>query len=651
MLKSLREIVTKWIIRLFIGVIALSFAIWGIADIFQPDYDPILAEVGGEEIPASTFQTTLRNNLYTFSQFEGRPITLEEARSGGLGREVLNNLIQQALLNESAHDLGLSIPNDVIVEKIKKDGRFVGASGEFERTIFDHVMRNSSSTEATYVDEQRRLMASRQLVQALTAGIIAPASMADTIYRYANEIRVADYIELSSSAIPSPDVPDEAQLRILYDDVKESRFISPEVRALDILVLNTEDIRSIIKEPTEEELQEEYKNRKSLLDIPERRAFDRLTFSDKEQAQVAIVRIDNEEVDYDTLVTERGFTLADIDSGLLSQDEILGNELAETVFALGVGEISKEPVKTPLGAVLPRLREIASAQESHFEEERDDIRDSIVNERTLDEIYGVRDLIEDSRGAGESLEEATKVFGFSIIHIPEITEDQTDLDGNRITDFPNITGLLPLAFELDVGEESLPGDTDDGGFYWIDIVSISPEDVRPFEDEKVRTELEVLYRENFVQRSLEEWAEKLVRRGNDGESFERIAEGYNLTVKTTEAMERDAPNNDFTSEALQILFETPQGEFNWGINNAKGTVFVLRTHDVMIPTEAVEGEALAEIEDQLKYNISIDMLADYIAGSRDEVGVSINQTVLERVLSGEPLGPPPGSIAPAGGLF
>ena len=36
----------SWAIKIFLGLIALSFAVWGIGDIFRGNSDPIVASIG-----------------------------------------------------------------------------------------------------------------------------------------------------------------------------------------------------------------------------------------------------------------------------------------------------------------------------------------------------------------------------------------------------------------------------------------------------------------------------------------------------------------------------------------------------------------------------------------------------------------------------
>ena len=53
MLDAMRKRTGSLVVKLFIGLLALSFAVWGIGDIFRGSQDPTVVDVGGTAIRAS----------------------------------------------------------------------------------------------------------------------------------------------------------------------------------------------------------------------------------------------------------------------------------------------------------------------------------------------------------------------------------------------------------------------------------------------------------------------------------------------------------------------------------------------------------------------------------------------------------------------
>ena len=63
MLQNLFSNLKSLTIKLFLGLIALSFAVWGVGDIFQGGSDPIIATIGKTEITASQVAQTYNREL------------------------------------------------------------------------------------------------------------------------------------------------------------------------------------------------------------------------------------------------------------------------------------------------------------------------------------------------------------------------------------------------------------------------------------------------------------------------------------------------------------------------------------------------------------------------------------------------------------
>ena len=71
------------------GILIVSFAIWGIGDIFRGAARTTVATVGKTEISAETFRAAYQNELQRSSVSCGQSITPDQARALGIDRQVL----------------------------------------------------------------------------------------------------------------------------------------------------------------------------------------------------------------------------------------------------------------------------------------------------------------------------------------------------------------------------------------------------------------------------------------------------------------------------------------------------------------------------------------------------------------------------------
>ena len=74
-----------------IGLLAVSFAVWGIGDIFRGFGRSTLAKIGGTEITIEQFRQLYNDRLQQLGRQFGRPIPPEQARALRLDRQSLTS--------------------------------------------------------------------------------------------------------------------------------------------------------------------------------------------------------------------------------------------------------------------------------------------------------------------------------------------------------------------------------------------------------------------------------------------------------------------------------------------------------------------------------------------------------------------------------
>ena len=118
------------------GVLIVSFGIWGIADIFRGFGQSTLATVGHTEISTEQFRQLYTDRLQQIGRQVGRPMTMDQARAFGLDRQVLQQTIAEAALDEEARRLGLAQSEEETKRMIFSDPNFKGANGSFDPARF-----------------------------------------------------------------------------------------------------------------------------------------------------------------------------------------------------------------------------------------------------------------------------------------------------------------------------------------------------------------------------------------------------------------------------------------------------------------------------------------------------------------------------------
>src|SRR6202045_3552895 len=317
MLRGMRKASSNWLGKIIMatvmGVLIISFGVWGIADIFRGFGQSTLAKVGHTEISTEQFRQIYTERLQQIGRQFGRPLTMEQARAFGLDRQVLQQTIAEAALDEEARRLGLGQSNDETMRMIFTDPNFKGVNGAFDPNRFQAAMRQYGFSEQRYVSEQRRGSLRRQISGSITAGLEPPKVLIDALTRFANEQRSIEYVKLDAAQAGTIDPPSPEALAGYFDDHK-TLFRAPEYRKIAFVVVTPEEIGKWT-EVSDEDARKLFEQRRDKLGKPEQREVSQIVFPNADEAATARSRIGSG-LSFDDIAKERGLNASDVDLGL-----------------------------------------------------------------------------------------------------------------------------------------------------------------------------------------------------------------------------------------------------------------------------------------------------------------------------------------------
>ncbi len=106
MLESMRNaaqhVVGKAIMTVVMGLIIVSFVIWGVGDMLRGFTASNVATVGAAKISSQDFRYEFQRTLQQYQRRLRQPFTTEQARAIGLDRQVLQRLVSEAAIDEEA---------------------------------------------------------------------------------------------------------------------------------------------------------------------------------------------------------------------------------------------------------------------------------------------------------------------------------------------------------------------------------------------------------------------------------------------------------------------------------------------------------------------------------------------------------------------
>src|SRR3954451_8010229 len=358
MLRGIRKASSNWlgkaIMSVVMGVLILSFAVWGIADIFKGFGQSTLAKIGSTEISTEQFRQLYTERLQQLGRQFGRPLTMDQARAFRLDRQVLQQTIAEAALDEEARRMGLGQSDAETMRMIYADPNFKGVSGAFDPNRFQAMIRQFGFTEQRYIAEQRRVALRRQIAGTVTAGFEPPKVLIEALSRFQNEQRSIEYVKLDTAQAGTIDPPSPETLAAYFDEHK-SQFRAPEYRKLSFVMINPEEIGKWA-DVSDEDAKKLFEQRRDKIGTPEKREVQQMVFPNNEEALAARARITGG-MSFDDLAKERNLNLGDVDLGMITKSAIIDPAVADAAFALPSGEVS-QPIQGRFGVALVKIGKI-----------------------------------------------------------------------------------------------------------------------------------------------------------------------------------------------------------------------------------------------------------------------------------------------------
>ncbi|MFV2093370.1 MAG: SurA N-terminal domain-containing protein, partial [Hyphomicrobiales bacterium] len=270
MLETLRKTTGSWITKIFLGLLVVSFAVWGVADIFRDFGTNSIAKVGETEVETFAFQSAYRRELATVASRLGRQLTPDEAKALGIDRRVLSDLLTTATLVNQASQLRLGISDDFIAQQIAGSEEFKDSFGRFDRSRFDLLLANNGLNEQAFVTRSRNLAVRDQIAATVAGSPHVPKVMTEALNEFQNGERVVEYFTLPPVELTSITAPSTGDLEKFYD-ANKPRFTLPEFRKLSLLILDPADLSSTI-EVSDKDIATEYEARRAQYETAEKRA-------------------------------------------------------------------------------------------------------------------------------------------------------------------------------------------------------------------------------------------------------------------------------------------------------------------------------------------------------------------------------------------
>jgi peptidyl-prolyl cis-trans isomerase D len=632
MLRGIQKASSGWlgkaVMAVVMGLIAVSFAIWGIGDIFRGFGRSTLATIGSTEIGIEQFRYYYTDKISQLGRQFNRSITPDQARSLGLDRQIIGELVAETVLDEKARQLKLGVSNEEISRRITSDPTFQGLNGSFDRSRFEQIIRQAGYTEPRFVQEQRQTSLRRQVALSLTGGLKAPTTAQNALNIFQNEKRAADVVALGAAQAGNIAEPTPEALGKYFEE-RKAAFRAPETRKVSVLTL-TPDEQARWATISDDDAKAYYEQRKSDFGTAEKRHLRQIIFANADEANAAAEKIKSGTT-FEDLVKARELKESDVDLGIVTKANVIDPTVADAAFALKEGEVSA-PIAGQFGTVLIEAVKVESGQHQSFEQASPAIKRTLATAKARSEINALRDKVEDDRAAGSTLAETAAKLKLNSRTIEAVDRSGRDAAGNPIGDLPRNVELINAVFNTDVGVDSEALQVPGGGFVWYDVVAINRSRERTLDE--VKAQVEARWKNDEIAARLKAKADDMLGKLKAGTPLADAAAENKLTVQKIADIQRRQAKPPFSAAGVDTVFATAKGQSNTteGDNPATRLVFIVT--DVSEPKLDPAAPQSGQIAERLTRGYSDDLLAEYVGRLETDLGVRINQQALQQIVGG-----------------
>lgn len=606
MLQTIRDHAQGWIAWVIVGLIIITFALFGIEQYAQGPKTIVVAEVNGEEVTDAEFLTLYNRQKNRLQQQFGEMYD-QVVQDEVLRDQVLDSLIQSKLIKQwsEAHNMGIS--DGQLAATIHAASVF-HKDGQFDEETYKTILRNNNLNVARFEQEQRQVLTEQQNTQLTAASYLSSQFLTDQLAQLQFQTRSAQTLTLAKAALLADVEVSKAQIEDYYQ-ANLADFEVPKQVKVDYIELSQANLAKALS-VTDSELQAYYDENLARFVEPEKRQASHILIRMDAQTPEAEAQAQAKLSEVQQALSE-GQAFAELakqysqDPGSAKQGGALGlfqqgmmvPEFDEAVFSMKVDEVS-EPVKTDFGYHLIKLEKVVAKLQKPFADVKADVeaqyRSQAAEKMYFEQLEQLNALAYEQP---DSLQPAAEALGLTI----QKTDFFSQSGGEGIAQNSDV---ISAAFSEDVlmnRVNSASIDLEQNRAVVLHLAELEPA------RQKALTEVEAEIRQRLqdqqAMRLAKKQAEALMAKVASGEAMASLtSEG--VTFVEAAALQRQ--NNQLNAEVTEKLFKLPKPTSDQAslavMSLANGDAVVIALTEVQageMPKTGAEG-----LEAQLKQTIS-----------------------------------------------
>jgi peptidyl-prolyl cis-trans isomerase D len=599
MLSTIRKASRSWVAAILIGLLVISFALFGINDVFRGAIGNDLAVIDGKPVTQQEFRAEFDRMVKGASEQGQREVTTAEAREGGLDTRTLDQLVADRVFGAYTERLGIVPTEEQLQTAIAGIERFQDPqTRQFSQAAYQQALQELEMTPVDFESRVRVDLGRQMLLTAALAGMTTPKVLARQVLAYATERRDVTIIPVPATLVGGPATPTDAQVQALYNESREA-LMQPETRDLTLVSAEVAGFEAGVT-IDEAQIRAVFEQRKDLLGTPARVSFVQIVAPDMTKARAAADRLRRgEPAEAVARALGLGEPLTYTDT---PASDIRDGKVAGEVMKAGVGDVIA--IDGSLGKAAVRITGVLPAVAANYEEFAASARQQFREQAAAQALTVATEAYDAAIEEGASVAEAARRAGFTVTAVKAVTAQGVDpRTGQPLPELAEAGPALAQAFGLAQGDATELSPAGADRYVALVVDAITPSAPPPLAS--IRAEVVQEWQRRDLAKRLEARGKELLEAAKK-DGLEVAARAANLPVRTQpEPLQRGQGGQALTN----AVFGAKAGEIVLA-PVANGVEYaVIRVDRISRDDEAAAGDRLAQAGQQVQQSLQSDLVS------------------------------------------
>lgn len=523
-MKMFRRLAKNIFFKIILAIVGLSFVLFGISGFITGMPNSWVIKIGDEKFSVSSFDKAMELDRKIIRSVKGSSPEIENyLYSEKFKSDVANRLVRKILIQKISTEIGAFGSKKLILKTVAEDKNFQDKDGKFDHEKFSNFLKNNGLDEARYIQEVSNEVSAEMIIQSLSIASPINFKNALELEEFNQEKRIVDVIKINTENVRGILAPKDEEISKFHNENK-ALYKTKEFRKVSYVEVDPKSLETSVN-LAPEEAKKYYDDNPTLFSLEENKDFYHMIFEKKEQAQEfyqkTVSAFDpndstkSNSKDVFAKIAKDSYkkTLKDINLQGVTKNA-LPAEISNAIANLKLNQLS-EVIESKLGFHVFLLNNINAPKQIAFDDVKNKISEKLIAEKKDKFVKESITKINDFLMIAKSLKEVADKFNLklSTIALPFNEEGRSE-NSVEIIEAKSLNDLTKNAFTLKQNQPSKIFSNDKNGKYYAlevekiiesrdpDLAEIKSKIIADLTDKKKQSELNKLAQQ--IQKEIRE---------------------------------------------------------------------------------------------------------------------------------------------------